>query len=158
MSGEAETGAQSSDRLRQSPIGDDFSLTLARANAISLERTHRVLAAHGLKVRSYAVLGLAVAGARPTQRELSEFLRLDPSQIVALIDGLERKGLLQREPDARDRRVKVVTATSEGARVFAEARADTRRSEEEWLRTIPPERRAMLAELLGELAHDEKPR
>lgn len=151
----AEDTSSGVTRLWNSPIGDDVSFLVARANAISLARTHRALAPHGLKVRTYAVLGLAVSDARPTQRELSEFLRLDPSQIVALVDELERRGLVYREPHPNDRRVKVVSATPAGVATFVAAQADAGRATREWFEAIPEAHRRLFTELLGELANDE---
>jgi len=103
-------------------VGADPAFLLARANALSLADANASLAPHGLKVRSYSVLALACADARPTQRELSEFLRLDPSQIVSVLDELERRGWVRREPDPRDRRVNVVVSTESGRTVYATAR------------------------------------
>ena len=45
------------------------------------------------------MLTLANSGLEPTQRELADFLSLDPSQIVALMDELEKRGLV--DPGAR---------------------------------------------------------
>lgn len=104
-----------------SPLGEDLSFLLARANALSLAAGNAALRGLGLKVRSFSVLALAVADARTSQREIAEFLRLDPSQVVALVDELERRGLLTRESDPVDRRAKVVVATAEGRRVHAAA-------------------------------------
>jgi DNA-binding MarR family transcriptional regulator len=61
------------------------------------------------------VLALANSGLEPTPRELADFLRLDPSQIVALVDGLENGGLVVRAAGKQDQRAKTVTATAEGA-------------------------------------------
>jgi DNA-binding MarR family transcriptional regulator len=74
-----------------------------------------------LKERSYSVLSLADSGLEPTQRELADFLSLDPSQIVALVDELESRGLVSRAPGKHDRRAKTVTATEEGRLVLAAA-------------------------------------
>jgi len=109
-------------RLWATSVGADPAFLLARANALSLADATASLAAQGLKVRSYSVLALAVAGSRPTQRELSEFLRLDPSQIVSVIDDLEHRGWVRREPDPSDRRVNVVVATDAGRAACATAR------------------------------------
>jgi len=111
------------DRLWDTTVGGDLAFLLARANAISLSRANGALADHGLKVRSYSVLALAANDARPSQRELSEFLRLDPSQIVSLVDELESGGLVQREADPSDRRANVVVITDKGRAAFVEARA-----------------------------------
>lgn len=142
-------------RLWDSAIGHDVSFMLARANAVSMARTHDVLSAFGLKVRSYALLGIAAADTRPSQRELSQFLRLDPSQIVSLVDELQRKGLVRREPDPRDRRANVVVATEEGVRVFEEARQEALRAEAAWLSQLPQETRDHFARALAQLATTE---
>src|SRR6187431_717813 len=100
---------------------DDMSFLLARANALSLSAGNAALSAHGLRVRSYSVLALAAGTARPSQRELAELLRLDPSQVVALVDELQGRNLVIRQPDPNDRRANVVTATDEGAALYARA-------------------------------------
>ena len=82
------------DPRLQSRPADDLSFLLARANALSLAAGNAALAQHGLRVRSYSVLALAAGDARPSQRELAEFLRLDPSQVVALVDDLQARGLV----------------------------------------------------------------
>jgi DNA-binding MarR family transcriptional regulator len=50
-----------------------------------------------------------------SQRELGERLRFDPSDVVALIDALETAGLVERKPDAADRRRYAITITKKGA-------------------------------------------
>lgn len=118
------------DRLWDTSVGGDLAFLLARANALSLSRANAALAEYELKVRSYSVLALAAAGVGPSQRELSEFLRLDPSQIVALVDDLESRGFAQREPDPADRRANVVLITDAGREVYERARASTVAAEE----------------------------
>jgi len=130
----------------------DLSFLLARANALSLAAGNAALAVHGLKVRSYSVLALAVSDARPSQRELAEFLRLDPSQVVALVDELQSRGLIVREPDPVDRRANVVSATDLGRAVHAEAAASARAAEASLHEDLSADDRAMLAELLRRLA------
>jgi DNA-binding MarR family transcriptional regulator len=135
-----------------SPLDDDVSFLLARANALSLAAGNAALAAHGLRVRSYSVLALAVGDARPSQRELAEFLRLDPSQVVALVDELQRRGLVRREPDPADRRANVVVATADGEACFAEARLAVRAAERELHAELSDDDHARLADLLKRLA------
>jgi DNA-binding MarR family transcriptional regulator len=75
------------------------------------------------------VLALANSGLEPTQREMAEFLSLDPSQIVALIDELEKRGLVIRAPGKLDRRAKIVSSTPEGEALFRRAEAAARDAE-----------------------------
>ena len=134
---------------------DDLSFLLARANAVSLQAASAGLRPYGLKPRSYSVLALAVSGARPSQREIAEYLRLDPSQVVALVDGLQERGLVARETDERDRRANVVVATDEGARLHADVRGTVERTEGEVLGALDPAERAALRALLERIAFPE---
>ena len=52
-------------------------------------------------------------------RELADELFCDASNVTALADRLEGKGLAERQPDSGDRRVKALALTSEGRRVRA---------------------------------------
>ena len=131
---------------------DDVSFLLARANAVSLAAGNAALTAHGLRVRSYSVLALAAEERRPSQRELAELLRLDPSQVVALVDELQARGLVTRRPDPNDRRANVVIATDDGRAVYRVAAEAVRRAQAELLQSFSGDERAQLAGLLRRLA------
>lgn len=145
--------AVAADRLRESDFGSDISFLLARANALSVAAANAALAEEGLKVRSFSVLALAVRDARPTQRELSEFLRLDPSQVVALVDELEARGLVERQPDPADRRANVVVATPQGREVHARAAAATEAAERALHGDLSEADRRTLGDLLSRIAY-----
>ena len=49
-------------------------------------------------------------------------LGLDPSQIVALVDDLEGRGLVMRTVDPNDRRNKLIVATDDGRDMCEQAR------------------------------------
>jgi DNA-binding MarR family transcriptional regulator len=56
--------------------------------------------------------------ARPaTMSELAEILFCDASNVTGLVDRLEARGIVERRPDERDRRVKTVVFTSEGLKL-----------------------------------------
>jgi DNA-binding MarR family transcriptional regulator len=146
------TAVPASGRLEQSVLTEDASFLLARANALALAAGNEALAEHGLKVRSYAVLALAVEETRPSQRELAEFLRLDPSQVVSLVDDLQRRGLVAREPDPTDRRANVVVATGAGRALHERAREAAQSAQRRLHAALSAAQRAQLAELLRLLA------
>jgi DNA-binding MarR family transcriptional regulator len=52
-----------------------------------------------------------------SQRELARRLHYDPSNITALADSLEARGLLERRPDASDRRFRLLALTPEGEKL-----------------------------------------
>src|SRR6478752_1425955 len=106
------------DRFDRSALAGDIPFLLARARALSIGNAHAALEPIGLKVRAFSVLWLACEGLEPSQRELSDFLDLDPSQIVALVDELERRGAVTRQADPQDRRQRIIRATPAGQRLL----------------------------------------
>lgn len=149
----AETTApEALDRLLGSPLVGEIEFLTARARALGSAKANALLAPLDLKIRSYAVLSLACSGAAPSQRELAEFLLLDPSQIVALVDGLEQRGLVKRETDPRDRRSKVIRGTAKGRRLLTQAAAATQQAEEQAMQDLTTSERAQLRELLRRIA------
>ncbi|SHE51315.1 MarR family winged helix-turn-helix transcriptional regulator [Streptoalloteichus hindustanus] len=64
--------------------------------------------------------GLLARLREPTpMRVLAEYLHCDASNITGIVDRLEAKDLVGRQPDPRDRRVKRVVLTAEGEAVVA---------------------------------------
>jgi DNA-binding MarR family transcriptional regulator len=135
-------------RLAEAAIADDVGLLLAKLHAAGSVLNNKALAEFGLRERSYSVLRLACSGLEPTQRELAEFLSLDPSQIVALVDELEGRGLVYREQGRTDRRQKIVLATPEGERLHAGASAAIAACEHEQLAALTDAEAATLRKLL----------
>lgn len=132
---------------------DDLSFLIARANALSISAANAVLRPLDLNVRSYALLAL-VTEQDPalTQREIASFLRLDPSQVVGLVDALASRGLIDRLPDPRDRRARSIVATQAGADLAATAREAVLAAERSAHPSLTAEEREVLVSLLRRLA------
>ncbi|MDQ0145805.1 MarR family winged helix-turn-helix transcriptional regulator [Pseudarthrobacter niigatensis] len=109
-------------RLAAARIGSDVGLLLAKLHSAGSVLNNKALADFGLRERSFSILTLACSGLEPTQRELADFLSLDPSQVVTLVDDLERRGLVERAQGKQDRRAKIIVSTAEGRRMHAKAR------------------------------------
>ncbi|QCB96299.1 MarR family transcriptional regulator [Arthrobacter sp. PAMC25564] len=143
-----ESSGGASSRLAESTISNDVGFLLAKLHAAGSVLNNAALAEFGLKERSYSVLALACGDLGPTQRELAEFLSLDPSQIVALIDELEQRGLVERKPGISDRRQKLVAATAEGRKVHAAAQQATKEAEARHLSILSAPEVASLRSIL----------
>jgi DNA-binding MarR family transcriptional regulator len=63
-----------------------------------------------------------------TLRGLAELVGTDPPATTVIVNDLEARGLVVREPHPDDRRAKVVSLTAEGRRVVRSARAVTDRA------------------------------
>jgi DNA-binding MarR family transcriptional regulator len=138
--------------LKDTELAQDIAFLLARARAKTGHYAHDALSKLGLRTRSYAVLALACSGKNPSQRELSEFLSLDPSQIVTLVDELEGRGLVARQTDPRDRRSKIITSTDSGQSLYVHAAAAADLAECAATGELGDDERLLLRELLRRVA------
>src|SRR3989442_9380477 len=66
------------------------------------------------------VLHLIEPGRPLPMSRLADTLSCDASNVTGLVDRLESRGLVRRQPSPQDRRVKVLQLTPTGARVRAQ--------------------------------------
>ncbi len=67
----------------------------------------------GLTIQQFGVLNILYNRNRLTSHQLVERLKSDSSSIMSLVDQLEKKGLITREPDDKDRRIKHLALTKQ---------------------------------------------
>ncbi|MDI3330214.1 MAG: MarR family winged helix-turn-helix transcriptional regulator [Micrococcus sp.] len=149
----AAPGPAGVDRLRATRLAGQIQFLTARARSRGTGHANALLKAElGLKVSHFSVLSVAANGTHPTQRELSEFLDLDPSQVVALVDVLEQRGLVERLTDPKDRRSRMIAVTEEGHRVEQRGYELTEASDREVLGDLSAAEREQLRGLLTRIA------
>jgi DNA-binding MarR family transcriptional regulator len=96
----------------QSPAGQVWRLFIGPAFDLLKKQFRDHYAGHRLTAAQACMLeGLTEP---MSQREAAVRLGYDPSNITALADALESKGLVERRPDPTDRRVKTLARTAEG--------------------------------------------
>jgi len=94
---------------------------MAAADAF-LRESHRLFRPLGLTAAQYNVLNvLAGRTAGMSQRELSEVLVVDRSNVTGLLGRMERAGWVKRGDDPVDRRVYRVTLTPAGRKLWQKA-------------------------------------
>lgn len=93
------------------------------------------LAPSGIDGRELAALTLLRSSAPLSQQDVARRLGIDRTTMVALIDGLERKNLVQRHPDPGDRRRNIAALTAAGRATVTEA---TRAADEAERRFLEP--------------------
>lgn len=147
----------STSELATTELASEIEFLTARARSVGIARANAALSPLALRVRSYSVLALACSDRIPSQRELAEFLVLDPSQIVALVDQLEERQLVTRDTNPRDRRSRGIRATAAGRKLYAKARTIVREAENHSLKMLSPDERDQLRELLQRIAFEPQP-
>jgi len=125
---------------------------LGRLGVALKMRTMDAFEAEGFSPYQYSVLALLDEGPRTTQAAIADALQFDPSQLVALLDGLEEHELIERKRDPHDRRRQMVSLTPAGKRQLASFRKMVQRIEDEFLAPLDEAERAELHDLLLRVA------
>jgi DNA-binding MarR family transcriptional regulator len=105
-----------------------------------------------LEPREFALLRRIVAGEGASQQAVGESLGIPPSRMVAVVDELEGRGLLERRPSPIDRRAHALYLTSAGKGLLAKATAVAAGFEGELTRGLDPAERDLLVGLLDRVA------
>ncbi|CAN5705661.1 hypothetical protein BH18ACT2_BH18ACT2_21690 [soil metagenome] len=84
-----------------------------------------------------------------SQRDVSERTGIDASDVVDLVDRLERAGFVRRRRHDRDRRRNVLEVTAAGQRAIERFEAVSRRVDEVILQPLTMAQRTELRRLLG---------
>jgi DNA-binding MarR family transcriptional regulator len=109
----------------------------------------------GLRVQDAGLLRMLGANPGMAQIEIADTLRVLPSRLVVLIDGLESLGLLSRQRDASDRRKVRVFLTAKGSDVAGTVAELTRSMESRLFRALDKDENHLLEVLLRKLAVDQ---
>lgn len=113
----------------------------------------------GLRLPHLAILTSLAEAGPSAQRDISARLRIDPSDLVAFVDDLERAGLAIRERDRTDRRRYLVSLTDEGRAAQRRRLAASQRMDDALLAPLTAtERERLHALLLRVYAHHDPDR
>ncbi|WP_067498807.1 MarR family winged helix-turn-helix transcriptional regulator [Actinoplanes sp. TFC3] len=117
--------------------------------ALRLEELHReALAPYGIDGRELGVLIVLAGAESSSQHEVAQRVGSDRTTMVALLDVLERKGLVSRQPHPQDRRRNVVELTEHGRATVRDATRASDAAEKELLAPLSVPERKDLREAL----------
>jgi DNA-binding MarR family transcriptional regulator len=126
----------------------DLAAMFAPLTRALIAREEPVLLAHDISMWGYIVLTALVEHPVRTQAALAQAINADKSRIISVLDELQERGLIQRQPDEADRRVHLLSLTPDGDRLRRSVEAGIRRREDQILAVLPPaERDAFLGSL-----------
>ncbi|MDH6454090.1 MULTISPECIES: MarR family transcriptional regulator [unclassified Streptomyces] len=131
------------------------SWLLGRAAARGRALVAEALAAEDVKMWHHVVLSAVRDLAPVAQADLGRAVRLDPKDLVGVLNDLQSAGLVLREPDPRDRRKNAVSLTDEGARLLKRCEKAAREANDELLAPLSTAERAQFMDLLIRISGTE---
>ncbi len=84
-------------------------------------------------------------------KDLAERLRIAPRSATEVVDQLEAKGLVRRDPNPHDRRATLLVATEAGEALFTAIQTERRDKSSEYFARLNDHDRAELARILVQL-------
>jgi DNA-binding MarR family transcriptional regulator len=134
------------ERIRGLP-----SWLLGRAAARGHRLVADALAAEGVRMMHHAVLASVAELGPVSQAALSRTLGVDPKEMVAVVQDLDRDGLVERRPDPADRRKQAIEISARGRDLLARTERLGAAANDELTAALTAEERAQLVALLGRL-------
>jgi DNA-binding MarR family transcriptional regulator len=116
-----------------------------------VERERPILDAHEVSMWGYIVLTALRDEPMRAQAALARAIGADKTRIIAVLDELQERGLIEREPDPADRRVRLLALTAAGRRLHAAVQGDIRKAEENLLSQLTAADRAAFLRTLKAL-------
>jgi DNA-binding MarR family transcriptional regulator len=106
----------------------------------------------GIEPREFALLRSLGHEEGCTQQACGERLGVHPSRMVALVDGLQERALLERRAHPADRRARALHLTQAGRRLLAEAQTVAAGFERHLVAGLDEHQREALRRALGSVA------
>ncbi len=129
-------------------------LLLWKASKAVEAHARRSVECTGLGLSDFGVLEAIFHKGPLPVNTLGKKVLLSSGSMTAAVDRLERSGLVEREPDASDRRARVVHLTGEGRSLIRKVFAEHERDMERVFSRLSKQERNTLGALLRKLGHE----
>lgn len=103
----------------------------------------------------FRVLNLVDAAEGQSQQAIGAAIEVPASRMVALVDELEQKGLVERRPNPEDRRVRALYLTPKGRRALSRGREIAREHEQAVTQGLSGADRKRLVDLLQKMVDEQ---
>src|SRR3954447_19736567 len=127
------------------------TLLMIKLGRITMHRFTEALAPYGVRPRHVAALIELRDDGVLTQQALAGRLHLDPTNLVAILNELERRGYATRRRDPEDRRRHLVEVSKKGLAVIDKVSKVMDGVEDDLLEGLEPAEREQLAGLLASI-------
>ncbi|MEV4784141.1 MarR family winged helix-turn-helix transcriptional regulator [Streptomyces tuirus] len=128
------------------------SWLLGRAAARGRALVAEALAGEDMRMWHHVVLSAVRDLAPVAQADLGRGVRLDPKDLVGVLNDLQSAGLVVREPDPKDRRKNAVSLTGRGARLLKRSEKAARAANDELLAPLSAAEREQFMAMLHRIS------
>lgn len=104
-----------------------------------------------LRPVDFSVLNLLLTNTGVTSRQLCRALNVLPPNMVAVINALEKRGVLTRHQNARDKRSEILQITASGKKLILQALQQAIASDQAATAKLTARERASLARMLKKI-------
>jgi DNA-binding MarR family transcriptional regulator len=139
--------------LQVGALRDIVGFHIARASVTTVQAFETYLGRpFDLRKVDFSLLMILLANGSVSPKPLARALAVTAPKLTQLLDRLEERGLLERQPNPQDGRSQLVVLTESGRRLSLEAEAAARPMEAALSARLTRAEHAMLIELLDKLA------
>ncbi|HKO38381.1 MAG TPA: MarR family winged helix-turn-helix transcriptional regulator [Solirubrobacterales bacterium] len=143
------------DRIDGDRAPSTLAFLLSQVGIHASKRFAERIAEVDLNPPLFRVLNLVDAAEGKSQQAIGAAIEVPASRMVALVDELEQRGLVERRPDPADRRVRALYLTGKGRQTLARGREIARKHEEELTRGLAAADRRRLVDLLQKMVDQQ---
>ena len=128
---------------------------LSQVGIHASQRFARRIAEIDLQPPQFRVMNMVDAVEGRSQQAIAETIGAPPSRMVAIVDELEARRLIERRPHPGDRRVHALYLTTAGRRLLARGRKIALEHEEELMKGLSAADRRRLVALLQKVVEEQ---
>jgi DNA-binding MarR family transcriptional regulator len=138
-------------RITGDKAPSSLGFLLSQVGVYASQRFARRIAALDLHPPLFRVLNVVDAAEGQSQQAIGEAIGAPASRMVAIVDELEQRGLIERRPHPSDRRIRALYLTADGRRLLGRGRKIAMEHEGELTRGMSQADRKQLTALLQKL-------
>jgi DNA-binding MarR family transcriptional regulator len=136
------------NRIEGDRAHETLAFLLSQVGIFASRRFAERIAAVDLHPALFRVLNLVDAAEGQSQQAIGKAVEVPASRMVAFVDELEQRGLVERRPHPEDRRIRALYLTRKGRTLLNRGRKIAAEHEEELTRGLTAADRKRLTELL----------
>ena len=147
-----EQGVMTEAPIDLGPLGDSVGYLLRRAQVAVFQRFFELFAEFDIRPAQYSTLTVIERNPGLSQTRLADALGIKKTNLVAIIDALEERGLARRESTENDRRSHALYLTPKGTALIGRLHRIDAALDQSISRLMKGDERQRLRDVLRQLA------